>query len=366
VLLVDATTAEHTRGIRTVTLGVLGSLRNEDASATGIVVAAGPHVSALANLPTHNVPLARSRPGRLLYQRLLLPFDARRLGKRGNLVDRILLMDAYAPLVGLSSDVQYAALVHDTLPLSHPQYWPLSKRLVKREAFRSLRRRRAIMFTSTEYNAREIRRLVGTDAQVVRFGCGQLTDAEANASLHQPLPERKPYLLYVGAIEPRKGVLELLEIFERVRDVRSDLRLVIAGGGRGAYAREFANRVAAHHGADVEIVRDPGRHEAVDLLSHAAALVLPARAEGFGLPIIEAMALGTPVVATALPAIRSWADTAIGYAPRERPRNWVEPILHAVEASVDERRRAQQFVRDYRWRVCADALTGFWGERKQR
>ena len=171
MLLVDATTGEHARGIGTVIRGVVV------VSNRGIrraLVAAGPTWTYRHEPPRQRVPIARTRPGRLVYQRLLLPYDAARLEAQGDRIDRILLLDAYMPFVLGRNSIRYGALVHDTLALSHPQYWPRAKRLVKSSAFWLLRRSDATLFTSTEFNARELRRLTGRDSRVVRFGCGHV------------------------------------------------------------------------------------------------------------------------------------------------------------------------------------------------
>ena len=91
----------------------------------------------------------------------------------------------------------------------------MSKRLVKKTAFRSLRRSRATLFTSTERNAAAIRNLLGRDARVVRFGCGQLRDEDADRALHSPLRRRGAYLLYLGALEPRKNVHTVVSAVSR-------------------------------------------------------------------------------------------------------------------------------------------------------
>ena len=88
-------------------------------------------------------------------------------------------------------------------------------------------------------------------------------------------------------------------------------------------------------------------------------MILPSHAEGFGLPILEALALGTPAVASDLEAIRAWAGDAIRYAPCARPPDWVEPMLAALAAGDDERRAGQIFVSDFRWRACAEQLSDF-------
>jgi glycosyltransferase involved in cell wall biosynthesis len=357
VLLVDATTGEHARGISTVIRGVLEGL--EEGNSAAAVVTIGPTMDAPAKLDVRRIPMARTRPGRLVHQRLLLPYTASRLEKADDRIDRVLLLDAYVPLIHPARSLRYGALVHDTLPLSHPELWPAAKRLIKRSAFRSLQRSTATLFTSTEFNAREIRRLTGRESRVVRFGCGQLTDEEADAALTAPLPDRKPYLLYVGAFEPRKRLLTLLDAFERLVAGDRGLRLVMAGGGPRDYLELIRARMARFPRELITLVENPGRSSVVRLLSEAAALILPSSAEGFGLPVLEALALGTPVVATDLEAIRDWAGDSIRYARQDRPAEWVEPMEAAVAAGDDERRKGQVFAGDFRWRTCADQLADF-------
>jgi glycosyltransferase involved in cell wall biosynthesis len=113
----------------------------------------------------------------------------------------------------------------------------------------------------------------------------------------------RPYLLFVGAIQPRKDPLAALVAAETV-----GLRLVVAGPEKDA-------RLAA-------VLRDRGadvcgyveKEALAELYRGAEALVLPSRYEGFGLPVLEAMACGTPVVASEDAALREVAGDAAVYA----------------------------------------------------
>jgi glycosyltransferase involved in cell wall biosynthesis len=355
-LLIDATTAEHATGIGVVIRGVLSEAPG--LQPVGTIIATGPRMTVPRGLTARTVRMAGTRPGRLLYQRALLPLDALPLvGKPG--VDRILALDSYAPVITLGRRVEYAALVHDVLPLTHPAYWSLSQRFAKTVAFNSLRRARATAFTSTDHTAAEIERLLGLDARVIRFGCGQLADAEADAARVAPLPERRSYLLYVGAIEARKGTLSLIDIFEAVAGP-ADLDLVLVGTGRDSYSKMVAARIAASPSRGrIRLIERASREEAIDLLRHATALVFPTLAEGFGLPIIEALALGTPVVASRIDSIRSWAGRAIRYADPNDVREWTMGIHDTLDADETSRRAGQELAADYRWRSCTEGLLSF-------
>jgi glycosyltransferase involved in cell wall biosynthesis len=114
------------------------------------------------------------------------------------------------------------------------------------------------------------------------------------------------YLLFVGLVEPRKDPLAALEAAREV-----GRPLVVAGPEKDRrLTRELVRR-----GADVRGYVD--RTELAELYRRAACVVLPTRYEGFGLPALEAMASGTPVVTTSDPAVREVAGDAAVYADRE-------------------------------------------------
>jgi glycosyltransferase involved in cell wall biosynthesis len=361
ITFVDATTSEHARGIGTVIEGVT----TEWSGNPRVVIAWGPSARPDLDAAVRKVRVARTRPGRLLYQRVGLPLDVARMRRRGWPIERILLLDAYIPLslVRRASRAGYAVLVHDALPLTHPHFWPPAKRLVKRAAFLSLRRARPLVFTSSEHNADEIERLLEIEARVVHFGCGQLSDAEADTARRYPLAKRDPYFVTVGAFDPRKNLALLVDSFEQLARLEVEFSLHLVGGsphvgaGSGAYEALLRERIARSTAANRIVVhRDLDRAETIGLVRHATALALPSLAEGFGLPIIEALALGTPIVAGDLPEIRSWAGDAIHYASPHRPSEWVDPLLASVNASEERRRAGQEFASAYRWKACAAAL----------
>ena len=130
--------------------------------------------------------------------------------------------------------------------------------------------------------------------------------------------ERRPdsYLLFVGAIQERKNPLAAAEAAAEV-----GLPLVVAGPERDpGLVRELAR-----HGADVRGYVD--KRALADLYRGAACLVLPSRFEGFGLPLLEAMACGTPVVAYPDPALREVAGGAAVFAG---PGGLAEAIRQAL------------------------------------
>jgi glycosyltransferase involved in cell wall biosynthesis len=118
---------------------------------------------------------------------------------------------------------------------------------------------------------------------------------------------QRPYVVFVGTIEPRKGLGDLI----RALAVRPDLDLVIVGAQ--GWGNIDVRQLAMAAGLDLDrLVVTGAVHDSTvaALVQGAQALVLPSRAEGFGLPLIEAMRLGTPVVLSNDAALREVAGDA--------------------------------------------------------
>ena len=138
-----------------------------------------------------------------------------------------------------------------------------------------------------------------------------------------------PYILAIGTVEPRKGLPDLVAAFDRVADSVPELHLVIAGPagwGEGALSAAIAG---ARH-AD-RIRRVGWTDERSSLIAGARVLAYPSLYEGFGLPPLEAMSLGVPVVATSAGAIPEVVGAAaVLVEPRDVPA-LAEALLVAVQ-----------------------------------
>ena len=206
-------------------------------------------------------------------------------------------------------------------------------------------RRGALVLTSTAACAMEIAatyRLDPSRVAVAPLGVGAEWFA---APPRRPAGLPESYVLFAGSLEPRKNLPVLLDAMARLPDAPP---LVLAGPpGWGA-------AVTARPGVVV-----PGYLSGdalVGAVAHAAALVLPSRDEGFGLPAVEALATGTPVVASDLPVLREVLGDHAAYAPAGDAAALADAIgsvLREGNGGPDIRAARRAHASTYTWKRCA-------------
>lgn len=246
--------------------------------------------------------------------------------------------------------------VHDALFLAMPQYAGGSqRRLYVNVMFRALRRKADAILCVSDFTRRELVKLTGKDRGnlfTAHPGVdGSWFDVEKDRN-----PHLRPYLLFVGLVKPHKNLRALIEAFEEVKDeVPHDL--VIVGNREGLItsdetvvirAATLEDRVLFTGFVEEDLLRQ--------YFAHADALVLPSLYEGFGLPALEAMACGCPVIvsdAASLPEV--CGDAALYCDPRD-PSDIAEKIQRlAGDAGLREtlRERGRARAELFTWEACA-------------
>ncbi len=204
----------------------------------------------------------------------------------------------------------------------------------------------------------------------VHPACSPLPDEAADAAAAHLLGPANPgtiEILHVGSTIPRKRIDVLLRIMAAVRAQFPNLRLVKAGGALDADQQRLAQAL----GLEDSIATMPFLEPAVlaALYRRAALLLMPSEAEGFGLPLVEAMACATPVIASDIPVLREIGDDAAVYCAVAEVPAWSTALaaLLRERAANPERWAARRDVAirqasRFSWATYADRCAALYRE----
>lgn len=306
-ILVDATNLKPGQGgIRTYTIGLIEALSARPELSL-VVVTSVEDVAELGPMELVRIPpRTQGVAARALWRERNLASLARSLR-----ADVALTPVPELPLRGLS--IPSVIVVHDVGPLVAPTFYSLPKKL-RYQAFlpRTCRLASAVVCVSHATLA-GLYAATGTDprkCEIIGEGPQLLGSA-----LDRPTAE-EPYLLYVGSLDPRKNVETVVDAFAAAGEPLG-AKLLIVGPTEARTSSALNRRIARLGLGDrVHHLGFVSPEQLTTLYSRASALVLPSLYEGFGLPVLEAMKSGTPVVASDIPPVREVAGDAALYVSR--------------------------------------------------
>jgi glycosyltransferase involved in cell wall biosynthesis len=161
----------------------------------------------------------------------------------------------------------------------------------------------------------------------------------------------RDFVVFTGAREPRKNLATLLDAHRRARETGTTPDLVLAGpSGWGP------DLPAGQSG--VHMTGWLSREDLRSLVARARASVLPSHYEGFGLPVLEAMAAGTPVLASDIPVHREVTGGLARLLPPSDADAWAEALLTVPDRSGETGAAARRWALSHTWTECARRTVG--------
>ncbi|MFN8104107.1 MAG: glycosyltransferase family 1 protein [Acidimicrobiia bacterium] len=256
--------------------------------------------------------------------------------------------------------------VHDTAHERFPEMYPRRGLRFHRRGLRVARDHADAVICPTAAAADDVARFGGIDRDrihVVHHGVDTVAvdDAMVEEARRRHGVGTAPYVLWVGTLEPRKNLPLLLDAFEhlvRGGDAKGGLRLVLVGPRGWLDTASTVTRRARGLGDRLVTTGHVSHADLHALYAGAEVFAFPSTHEGFGLPVVEAMSHGTPVVCSADAAVREVAGGAARVVDAADSEAWAAALAQVLDDSAEATRlRAAGIARarHFDWGRCADA-----------
>lgn len=353
--------AGHTTGVGTYTRQLLTHM-----------LAAGEHdFTLLANRPEaarqfsgsrHATSLTNRFPSRLLWMQSVLP---RTVGRAG--LDVCHYTNSIGPL---RSPCRYVVTIHDMTLSLLPRLHTARKQLLIRPLIPLVAHGAARVITVSTQARDDIVRLLRLPPERV------IVINEAAAPMFRPAPAAEqarvratyglhgPFVLYVGTLEPRKNLARLIRAWRRLHERGVVAHRLVLVGGRGWHAGPIQRAIQAA-GSGVVVTGYVPEGDLPALYSAADTFAFPSLAEGFGLPVIEAMACGTPTLVSTAPALRELvADAAVLVDPLDERaiELGLEQLLSDSSLRSELGRRGRERAAQFSWTQAARRTLDLYSE----
>jgi glycosyltransferase involved in cell wall biosynthesis len=258
--------------------------------------------------------------------------------------------------------------IHDMTPFVIPESYGSAHGHWLRNSFRLAARRARHLVTVSENSKQDICRILKVRPErvtVIPLAADLREDIDLSQVRRIKVQERfgirHPFILYVGAIHPRKNVRRLIEAYARLRqDPRIPHQLVVAGAQRWM-AKDIisASGISTISNSDIIFTGKVTEAELVALYEKTEAFVYPSIYEGFGLPVLEAMSLGAPVVTSQGSSLSEVAGNAAVLADPTDAGSIANAIAEVLNSPTHREQLIQRgFERAslFSWKRTAEAL----------
>jgi glycosyltransferase involved in cell wall biosynthesis len=323
-----------------------------------------PLTERFGHAPEGRVVPAHSHAGRWVWMQTTLPRALARTGP-----DICHFTNAIAPL---HPRRPFVLTVHDVSALLHPEHHPLARRGVWRTVVPALAARAGAVITGSHAGRDDLLRVLPVAPERVHVvpgapppGLARVSDEATLAAVRTRYGLPSEFVVHVGTLEPRKNLRRLVRAMGRVRRLGYPHALVLVGR-RGWRLRNLSDEIerSGLSGAVTRCGYVPD-HDLAAILSLATTLAYPSLYEGFGLPPLEAMACGTPVVAGdrgAVPEVCGHAALLVDPADEEALATALVAVLSDEGLRRDLTRRGLERAGAFSWGRSAERTLAVYAE----
>jgi glycosyltransferase involved in cell wall biosynthesis len=185
---------------------------------------------------------------------------------------------------------------------------------------------------------------------------GEITEEDVNKINSKFKIQNSKFILYVGALQPRKNLEILIEAFDKIKKENQDLKLVLAGGKAWMW-EGIVNKIKnSEYKKDIIITETIPFEEIVVLYQNASVFVFPSLYEGFGIPLLEAFASGVPVISASNSSLPEVGGNAALYFNEKNSDDLsckIRSVLKDDNLRKDLIEKGNEQVKKFSWDKCA-------------
>jgi len=245
---------------------------------------------------------------------------------------------------------RHVVTIHDAAPFATPLAYSRSYRIYYRGLQRLLARRAKHIVTVSQFSEQELTRVLHIPKSKVSYswlsGEHILRINQDNTVIERNDLVRGNYVFAVGSDNPNKNLSGLIEAFSYLKDLK--VPLVIAGDANASVFGK-TERITG----PVKVLGSVNDPELRSLYENAACFVFPSFYEGFGIPPLEALALGTPIIVSRAASLPEILGDAAVYCDPYSPRDIADRIRDVLGGSAPSRESLKSYASRFSWERCA-------------
>ncbi len=246
------------------------------------------------------------------------------------------------------------AFIHDLTTVLYPEHHIFKNKFLYKHRFKNIRRYADVVLTNSEHTKQDIMKHLGLPGHMIEvtyFG----VDDKFKPTKGTPIKE--PYICYLGTVEPRKNLVNLFKAFKRLKENEAIAHKLVLIGKDGWFYEQIYEQIHKL-GLQNDIVRlgFVPDEELPAILSGADLFVYPSFYEGFGLPVLEAMACGTPVVTSDVSSLPEVGGNAVKYCNPNSFEDIAAKMFEFVKSEEEREKYGKlglERAKKFTWEKCA-------------
>ncbi len=285
---------------------------------------------------------------RIFWEQFILPFKLKKLS-----ISVLHSLGFVSPIIKTTKQI---VTIHDTTFFTHSEHHTLLKRIYYKFIIPLCARKADLISADSENTKQDIIKLFKIDAnkiKTIHLGVEEIFKKQVNNSVLKKHNINKDYILFVGMIEPRKNIPNLIKAFSQIR---KDLQLVIVGKKGWHYEEIFKLVEDSDLKQRIIFTGYVSDEELVHIYSSAKVFVYPSFYEGFGLPVLEAMACECPAITANISSMKEIAENAailINPNSVKDIKNAVEKILSNTTLRNELIKKGLKRAKEFTWKNTA-------------